>query len=144
MKPNVNTLDRAFELGEFDSIRQLKDRLDSRRLSLAPCRRPLPLGPAKRVDADGGPQVLWPLIRSNNAPPQRMRIQRSLKTRTIATSVTVNATKDQPKAAPRPGRGTAPRHATLEVSPRAPVSLGGCFRFGVRTAVRYRCGSRAA
>jgi hypothetical protein len=30
MKPNVNTLERAFELartGEFDSIRQLKDRL---------------------------------------------------------------------------------------------------------------------
>jgi hypothetical protein len=31
MKPNVNTLERAFELartGGFDSIRQLKDRLD--------------------------------------------------------------------------------------------------------------------
>jgi hypothetical protein len=31
MKPNINTLERAFELartGEFDSIRQLKDRLD--------------------------------------------------------------------------------------------------------------------
>ena len=31
MKPNVNALERAFELartGEFDSIRQLKDRLD--------------------------------------------------------------------------------------------------------------------
>ena len=31
MQPNVNTLERAFELartGEFDSIRQLKDRLD--------------------------------------------------------------------------------------------------------------------
>ena len=30
MKPNVNTLERAFELartGEFDSLRQLKDRL---------------------------------------------------------------------------------------------------------------------
>ena len=31
MKPDVNTLERGFELartGEFDSIRQLKDRLD--------------------------------------------------------------------------------------------------------------------